>query len=103
MLWLTWRIEEKHLFKSILIDSTQKQNKNKNRKNAVFPDPEERDIPTVSKSVEIATSNDVTDVDSFSELLHLPADEEVIPTQLSPSAVKPKRRATPIQDAHSEL
>ncbi len=27
---------------------------------------EERDTPTVSTSVEIATSNDVTDIDSFS-------------------------------------
>ncbi len=36
----------------------------------------------MSKSVEIATSNDVTDVDSFSELIQLPVDEEVIPTQL---------------------
>ncbi len=27
--------------------SNKKKNKNKNRKNAVFPDPEERDIPTV--------------------------------------------------------
>ncbi len=45
---------------------TSNKKKSKNRKNAVFPDPEERDIPTVSKSVEIATSNDVTDVDSFS-------------------------------------
>ncbi len=50
----------------------------KKRKNAVSPDP---DTPTVSKSVEIATSNDVTDVDSFSELIQLPVDEEVIPTQ----------------------
>ncbi len=55
----------------------------------------------VSKSVEIGTSNDVTDVDSFSKLL--PVDEEVIPTQLSSSPVKPKRRATPIQAAHNEL
>ncbi len=68
--------------------SSKKKNKNKNRKNAVSPDPEE--------SVEIATSNDVTDVDNFSELIQLPVDEEVIPTQLSSSPVKPKRRATPI-------
>ncbi len=45
----------------------------------------------------------MTDVDSFSELLQLPVDEEVIPTQLSSSPVKPKRRATPIQAAHNEL
>ncbi len=32
------------------------------------------------KSVEIATSNDETDVGNFSELLQLPVDEEVIPT-----------------------
>ncbi len=68
-----------------------------------FPDPEELDIPTVSKSVEIATSSDVTDVDSFIELLQLPGDEEVIPTQPSSSPVKLKRRATPIQAAHNEL
>ncbi len=49
--------------------ASNKKKKNKNRKNAVSPDPEEQDIPTVSKSVEIATSNVVTDVDSFSELL----------------------------------
>ncbi len=41
---------------------TSNKKKNKNRKNAAFPDPEERGIPTVSKSVEVATSNDVTDV-----------------------------------------
>ncbi len=58
---------------------------------------------TVSKSVEIATSNDVTDVDSFGELLQLPVDEEILPTQLLSSPVKPKRRATPIQAAHSAL
>ncbi len=83
--------------------SNKKKKKNKNRKNAVFPDPEERDIPTVSKSVEIATSNDLTDVVSFSELLRLPVDEEVISTQFSSSPVKPKRRATLIQAAHNEL
>ncbi len=83
--------------------SNKKKKKDKNRKNALFPDPEERDIPKVSKSVEIATSNDMSDVDSFSELLQLPVDEEVIPTQLSSSLVKPKRRATPTQTAHSEL
>ncbi len=49
------------------------------------------------------TSNDVTNVDSFSELIQLPVDEDVIPTQLSSSPVKPKRRATPIQAAHNEL
>ncbi len=57
----------------------------------------------MSKPVEIATSNDVTDVKSFSELLQLPVDEKVIPTQLSFSPVKPKRKATPIQAAHNEL
>ncbi len=57
----------------------------------------------MSKSVEIGTTNDVTGVDSLSELLQLPVDEEVIPTQLSSSPVKPKRRATPIQAAHNEL
>ncbi len=40
------------------------------RPTPVSPDPEERDIPTVSKSVEIATSNEVTEltvlVNSFS-------------------------------------
>ncbi len=40
--------------------SNKKKKKNKERKNAVYPDPEERDIPTVSKFVEIATSDDVT-------------------------------------------
>ncbi len=53
--------------------------------------------------MEIATSNDVTDVDSFSELLQLPFDEEMVPTQLSSSLIKPKRIATPIQVAHNEL
>ncbi len=48
---------------------TSNKKKNKKRKNAVSPDPEERDTSTVSKSVEIATSNDVTDVASFSELI----------------------------------
>ncbi len=57
----------------------------------------------MSTSVEISTSNDVTDVESFSELIQLPADEEVIPMQLSSSPVKPKRKATPIQAAHNEL
>ncbi len=57
----------------------------------------------MSKSVEIATSNDVTDVDSFRELLQLPVDEEVIPTHISCSPVKPKIRATPFQAAHNEL
>ncbi len=33
----------------------------------------------------------------------MPVDDEVIPTQLSYSPVKPKRRATPIQAAHNEL
>ncbi len=45
----------------------------------------------------------MTDVDSFSELLKSPVVEEMIPTQLSSSAVKPKRRATPIQAAHNKL
>ncbi len=58
----------------------KRKRKIKKRKNDVSPDPEERDTPTVSKSVEIATSNDVTDVDSLSELIQLPVDEEVIPT-----------------------
>ncbi len=57
----------------------------------------------MSKSVELATSNDVTNAESFSELLQLPVDEEMIPTQVSSSPVKPKRRATPIQAAHNEL
>ncbi len=56
-----------------------------------------------TNSMEIATSNDVTDVDSLSELLQLPVDEEMLPTQLSSSLVKPKTRATPIQVAHNEL
>ncbi len=75
--------------------SNKKKKKNKTRTNAVFPDPEERDIPTVSKSVEIATSNDVTNAESLSELLQLSVNEEMIPTQPSSSPVKPKRRATP--------
>ncbi len=70
--------------------------KKENRKNAVF---RERDIPTVSKSVEIATSNDVTNFDRFSEHLQLPVHDKMIHTQLSSSPVKPKRRATPIQAA----
>ncbi len=45
----------------------------------------------------------MTDVDSFSELLQLRVVGEMIPTQLSSSPVKPKRRATPIQAAHNEL
>ncbi len=57
----------------------------------------------MSKSFELATSNDVTNAESFSELLQLPVDEEMIPTLLSYSPVKPKRRATPIQAAHNEL
>ncbi len=44
----------------------------------------------MSKCVEIAASIDVTDVDSLSELLQLPVDEEVIPTLLSSSPVKAK-------------
>ncbi len=57
----------------------------------------------MSKSVEIATSNDVTDVDNLSEPHQLPVDEEMIPTHVSSSSVKPKKRATPIQAAHNEL
>ncbi len=45
----------------------------------------------------------MTDVDSFSELLQLPVDEEIIPTHISSSPVKPKRRATSIQAARNEL
>ncbi len=51
----------------------------------------------------MATANNMADVDSFSELLQLPVNEDVTPTQLSSSPVKPKRRATPIQAAHNEL
>ncbi len=51
----------------------------------------------MSKSVEIGTTNDVTGVDSFSELLQLPVDEEVIPTQLSSSPVKPKDEPRPFR------
>ncbi len=43
--------------------------KTKKRKNAVFSDLDERDITTVSKSIEIATSNDVTNAERFNELL----------------------------------
>ncbi len=78
--------------------SNKKKNKNKKSKNAVS-----LILRSGANSMEIATSNDVTDVDSFSELLQLPVDEEMVPTQLSSSLVKPKRRATPIQVAHNEL
>ncbi len=44
----------------------------------------------MSKFVEIATSDDVTNAESFSELLQLPVDDEMIPTQLSSSPVKSK-------------
>ncbi len=41
--------------------------------------------------------------ESFCELLQLPVDKEMKPTQLSSSPVKPKRRATPIQAADNGL
>ncbi len=75
----------------------------------VFPDPEQQDAyvkslwDVPSQSIEIATSNEVINAESLSELLQLPVDEEVIPTQLSSSPVKPKRRTTPIQAADNEL
>ncbi len=62
------------------------------------------DIPSVSKSeIEIATSNEVINGDSFSELLHLPVHEEMMPTQLSSSPVKPKTRTRLIHAADNEL
>ncbi len=39
-----------------------------NMKNAVYPDPEQQDISSVSKPIEIASSNDVIYGESFSEL-----------------------------------
>ncbi len=57
----------------------------------------------MSKSIKIATSNEVINAESFSELLQLPVDEKMKPTQLSSSLLKPKRRATLIQAADNEL
>ncbi len=57
----------------------------------------------MSKSeIEIATSNEVTNAKSFSEILQLPVHEEMMPTQLS-SPVKPKTRSRLIQAADNEL
>ncbi len=74
-------------------NSNKKKKKNKKRKNAVFPDPEERDIPAVSKPVELATSNDVTNAESFSELIQLPGDEEIIPTFIFSGKTQKKSHA----------
>ncbi len=60
-------------------------------------------IPSVSKSIEIATSNEAINVASFCELFQLPVDEELTPTQLSSSLLKPKTKTTPIQGADNEL
>ncbi len=58
----------------------------------------------MSKSeIEIANSNEVTNAKSVSELLRLPVHEEMMPTQLSSSPVKPKTRTRLIQAANNEL
>ncbi len=58
----------------------------------------------MSKSeIKIATFNEVTNAESFSELLQLPVHDEMMPTQLSSSPVKPKTWTTLIQAADNEL
>ncbi len=58
--------------------------KKRKRKNAVFfSDPDQRGIPSVCISIEKAASNEATHVESFSELLQLSVNEEIMPRQLS--------------------
>ncbi len=51
------------------------------RKNAVCPDPEQRSIPSLSKSTEFTASNKIIHVESFSEPLQLRIDEITTPTR----------------------
>ncbi len=51
------------------LTQTSNQKISKTRKNVVFPDPEQQDISSVSKPIEIASSNDVTHGESLSEHL----------------------------------
>ncbi len=46
----------------------------------------------MSKSIKIATVNEVINAESFCELLQSPVDEEMKPTQLSSSPIKTQRR-----------
>ncbi len=55
------------------------------------------------RGIEIATSNEVINAKSFSELHQLPVDKEMMPMQLSSSPVKPKTRSTLIQVKDNEL
>ncbi len=57
----------------------------------------------MSKSIEIATFDEAINVESFSEPLLLPVDEEMTPTQLSFSPVIPNKITKPIQAANNEL
>ncbi len=66
------------------------------RKNAVFPNSEERVVPPVPKSIE-TTASTAFRVGVFSELLQLPVDEELKPVQRSSSPIRPNKRTTPIQ------
>ncbi len=60
-------------------------------------DPEQRDLPFVSKFIEMTTSTEATSVESFSELLQLPGDKKITPTHLSSSPVIPCKINTHIQ------
>ncbi len=55
--------------------------------------------PSVSKCIAVASSDEMVNVGSFSELLQLSVNEAVTPMQFSSSPVKSNKRATPIQAA----
>ncbi len=72
-------------------------------KNAVCPDPVQRNIPSVSKSIKITASNETIDVESLSELLQPSVDEEMTPTQRSFYLAQENRKTMSVQAGDNEI